>query len=61
MIIRGNHKSGRSALNAASMEKSIDKEVEHFWALPLTIDSIRRIENAGVVPLGVEEKFSIND
>ena len=60
MLIRGNHKSARSALNTADMEKSIDKEVEQGWALPLTIYSIRYIKNKGVVPLGVAEQLSIN-
>ena len=60
ILLRGNHKSASSALNAAALEKSIDKEVEHGWTFPLTIDSIHRIKNAGVVPLGVAEKLSIN-
>ena len=34
--------------------------MEHGWALPLTIDSIRHIKDVGVVPLGVAKKFSIN-
>ena len=55
MLQRGNHKSERSALNAAALEKSIDKEVEHGRALPLTIDSLCHIKNTGVVPLGVAE------
>ena len=29
--------------------------------MPLTIDSLHHMENAGVVPLGVAENFSIND
>ena len=57
MLLRGNQKSSRSALNAADLEKWIEKEVEHGWALSLTIDSLSHIEKAGVVPLGVAEKF----
>ena len=34
--------------------------MEHGWALPLTIYSILHIKDAGVFPLGVVEKFSIN-
>ena len=60
-LLRGGHKSSRSSLNAAALEKAIYKEVEHIWALPLTIESIRRIKNAGVVPLGVSEQLSINE
>ena len=42
------------------MEKSIDKEVEHGWASPLTIDPIFHIKNSGFITLGVSEKLSIN-
>ena len=61
MLLRGNHKSARSALNAAALKKVIDKEVKHGWVLPLTIDSLRHIKNAGVVPLGVAEQLSIDE
>ena len=59
MLLRGNPKSERSAHNVAALENVIYKEVEHGWALPLTIDSLRQIKHAGVVPLGVGEQFSI--
>ena len=61
MILRGNHKSSHSILNSAALDKSISKEIDHGWALPLTIESLQSIKNAGVVPLGVAEKFSINE
>ena len=60
ILLRRNHKSARSDLNEEYLVKTIDKEVEHGWVLPLTIDSIRHIKNAGVVPLGVAEQCSIN-
>ena len=50
MIIRGNHKSSQSVLNAAALNKSISKEIDHGWALPLKIESLQSIKNAGVVP-----------
>ena len=61
MILRGNHKSSQSVLNAAALNKAISKEIDHGWALPFTIESLQRIKNAGVVPLGVAEQFSINE
>ena len=61
MLLRRNHKSEKSALNAADILKSIDKEVEHGWALLLTIDSTRHIKNGGIAPLGVAKKLSINE
>ena len=53
MILRVNHKSSHSVLNSSAIDKSISKEIDHGWALPLTIESLRNIKNARVVPLGV--------
>ena len=61
MILRGNHKYSQSVLNAAAQKKAISKDIDHGWALPLTIESIQSIKNVGVVPLGVAEQFSINE
>ena len=61
MILRGNHKSSLSVLNAAALNKDISKEIDHGWALPLTIEPLQSIKNVGVVPLGVAEQFSINE
>ena len=61
MLLRGEHNSAHPDLNAAALEKAIDKEVEHVWAFTLTIGSICRIKNAGAVQLGVAKQFSINE
>ena len=61
IIIRGNNKSLQSDLNSAALDKSISKEIDYGWALPLTIDSLQNIKNVGVVPLGVAEQFSLNE
>ena len=61
MIIRGNHKSPHLELNSDALYKSISKDIDHGWALPLTIKSLQNIRNAGVVPLWIVEKFSINE
>ena len=60
MILRGNHKSSHSVLESAALDKSIRKDIDHGWALPLTIESLQSTKNTGVVPLGVAEKLSIN-
>ena len=60
MILRRNHKSSQSLLNAAALDKAISKEIDHGWALYLKIGSLQSKKNAGVVPLGLAEKFSIN-
>ena len=61
MILRVNHKSSQSVLNASALNKAISKEIDHGWALPLTIESLQSIKHSGVVPLGVAEQFSINE
>ena len=61
MILRGNNKLARSAPNAEALEKSIEKEVEHGYVLPLRIDSICHIKNIVVVPLGLSEQLLINE
>ena len=60
MVIRRYHKLENSALNASSMDKAIDKELEHGWELNLKIDSIRHTKKSGVIHLGVTEQLSIN-
>ena len=59
MIPRGNHKSPPSLLNSPELDKAISKEIDHGWA-SLTIESLQKIKNAGVVHLGVTEQLSIN-
>ena len=54
MLLRGSHKSARSALNASSMKKEIYKEVEHGWLIMLH-------QKHSVVPIGLSEQLSINE
>ena len=53
MILRGNHKLSHSVLNSAALDKAISKEIDHGWALPLTIEYLKNIKNAGVMTIGV--------
>ena len=53
MILRGNQKSAKTKPNAADLEKSLGKEVEHVWALSLINDLVRHIHNGGVILIGV--------
>ena len=61
MILRRNHISFHSVLNSDALDKAIIKEMDHGWALILEVESLQNIKNAGVVPLGVAEKFSIHE
>ena len=44
--------TSHSVLNSSALDKSISKEIDYGWALPLTIESLQSIKNAGVVRLG---------
>ena len=61
IILRGNHKSSHSEINSAALYKAISKLIDHGWTLLPTIKYLQNIKNAGIVPLGVAEKFSINE
>ena len=60
MIKRGNHKSAQLPTNEQSLEENYKKEVEHGWMMPITIDSIRKLEGAAVIPIGVATQSSID-
>ena len=57
----GNHKSSHSVLKSYALDKAISKDIVHGWALPLKIEYLQNIKNAGVMPLGSAEKFSKNE
>ena len=55
--MRGNTKSAKSDFNAAELEKLMERELEHTWAMHLKIDLVRHIKDAGYVPMGVAKEF----
>ena len=52
MLPRWNHKPEKSDLNVAAKEKAREEDMEHRWALTLTLESTCLIKNAGVILLG---------
>ena len=50
MILRGNHKSSHLVLNPAALDKSIRKNIDHGWALPLTIEYLQTLKMQGSCP-----------
>ena len=61
MILKINHKPSQSELKSAALDKSVRKDIDHGWALSLTIESLQNTKRSGVVPLGVAEKLSTNE
>ena len=60
MITRGNHKSTTVSDNSAALQKGYLKEIEHGWLIPITVDSVYKIKNAMVLPLGIITQQSLD-
>ena len=61
MIKRGNHKSALSKENEAKLSENYAKEVKHGWMMPVTVECVTKIDDAGVIPVGVATQFSIDE
>ena len=61
MIKRGNHPSAEIFDNKKAMYKNYEKEVKKGWMIPVTIDCLRQIKHARVIPIGVHPQWSIDD
>ena len=60
MIKRGNHKSAKTADNIKALQKTFDKEISRGWMLPITVESIMKIKNISIIPLGMVDQWSID-
>ena len=61
MVKRGNHKSPFSFDNKSSVLKNYRKEVEQGWIIPFQLDTVFRLKNAYVAPLGVATQFTVDE
>ena len=61
MIARGNHKSASSPENIKSLLENYEKEVKYGWMLPITVECVKKIKGAGVIPVGVAQQLTISD
>jgi len=59
MIKRGNHKSATT--NIAVLEKAFTKEIHRGWLLPITVESLTKVKNLSIIPLGIAEQFTIDE
>ena len=60
-IRRGNHKSCDKPHLAKSLDKNIEKELKRGFIIPLPIHYLHKLKNAGVIPMGMSEQFTINE
>ena len=60
MISRGNHKSTKEKENVPTLLSNYEKEVHYGWMLPITIENVRKIRGARVIPVGITKQFTVN-
>ena len=60
MVTRGNHKSTTNKDNSAALHKGYLKEIKHGWLIPITVDSVYKIKNAMVLPLGIVSQQTLD-
>ena len=60
-IRRGNHKSCEKPHLAKSLDENIDKELRRGYLIPLPVEYLKNLKNAGVIPMGMSEQFTINE
>ena len=56
---RGNHKG--ATLRRNDLDKLVDKDITHGFALPITMDSAKRIKNGRWAPLNIQEQWTIDE
>ena len=61
MLERGNHKSALTPDHTIVLEKIQRKEVSQGFTFPLTIDCLRKMKGAAVIPMGVHDQWTINE
>ena len=59
LIARGNHKTADAPITGKVLREKITKEVEHGWMFPLSIETIRKIPGAMIIPLGVATQLAV--
>ena len=60
-IARGNHKSCAKPHLEKSLDENIAKELRRGYLIPLPVKYLKHLNNAGVIPMGMSEQFTINE
>ena len=61
MIERGNHKSAsKDKENRTALAKNYEKEVNRSWMIPITVEALRDLKHARVIPIGVSPQWTVN-
>ena len=59
LIKRGNHKSAQES--GEKIAELLSKDVKHGFAIPIPIDTVRKIPHAAVQPLGLVRQWSVDE
>lgn len=60
-IVKGNNKSAEHPEGRIALQKAYTKEVNKGWMIPITIDTLRSVKGAGVIPIGCTVQHTINE
>ena len=60
-IKRGNHKSALRDEQRPVVIKLMTQDVELGYSIPLTIESLKKIKQAAVYPVGCQDQLTINE
>ena len=61
MITRGNHKSVCTPSNKKILLEAYQKEVQHGWQIPVTVESLKKLKNILIIPLGFQLQLAVNE
>lgn len=61
MLSRGNHKSSEVPLHKKKLLDGYIKETNLGWQVPLSLECLRKIKGAMIIPLGVPKQLTVND
>jgi hypothetical protein len=56
---RGNHKSAKD--NKEVLHKQLDKDITKGFALPILLDTAHRIHGSRIIPMSIQDQFSIDE
>ena len=61
MIRRGNHKSATTKEYEKVLISNFEKESQHGYMIPTTIESVENLKEAGVILIGIALQYTIDE
>jgi len=60
-LARGNHKSAVKEEDRHHVTKLMNLDVDHGYAIPLTVEGVRKLKDAEVYPVGLQNQMTIDE